>query len=75
MQGLDTYGFNILPASSRTIWGVITNTGEATSLMSSSEYSADKSIIRFLHSTYDSIARRNSDKAVGNSVRCIKDRP
>lgn len=73
-QGLDIYGFNILPASSRTIWGYITTPGEATNYLIASEYSADKSITRFLHSTYDTIARRQTDKAVGSSVRCLKDR-
>lgn len=73
-NGIDKYGFNVLPAGERTYNGGFINAGYCAKFWSATELSEDAaSSWRLLYDHTD--VRRNSDliKYLAYSVRCLRD--
>ena len=71
-NGIDAFGFGLLPAGFRYDGGQYMGLGENGSLWSASEYGANAAIIQ-LFSGGESLDSGMSSKSEGSSLRCIKD--
>ena len=72
-NGDNSSGFNGLPGGYCKYYGGFFNVTGIGFFWSSSEYKADSAWSRGLSNGYARVARDNSDKSNGLSVRCIKD--
>lgn len=71
-NGIDAFGFGLLPAGFRYDGGQYMGIGENGSLWSASEYGANAAIIQ-LFSGGESLDSGMSSKSEGSSLRCVKD--
>ena len=71
-NGIDAFGFGLLPAGFRYDGGPYMGIGENGSLWSASEYGANAAIIQ-LFSGGESLDSGMSSKSEGSSLRCVKD--
>ncbi len=71
--GTDDYGFSALPGGNRQASGGYINVGPGGRWWTATELSDVTAYMRHMHASNSSVDERDSDKAVGYSVRCIKD--
>ncbi|MCF0217389.1 MAG: fibrobacter succinogenes major paralogous domain-containing protein [Fibrobacteraceae bacterium] len=71
-QGIDLYGFSVLPAGGRGYNGKFVNQGSITQFWSASVGNYDNAYTQYFY-YYDAIADQYFDKYLGYSLRCIQD--
>ena len=72
-NGTNSSGFNAFPGGFRYyVDGSFFNAGTIAYFWASDEDTAERSLMRQLDSTHDTVQRQNADKNAGKSVRCVK---
>ncbi len=72
-NGIDSYGFSVLPAGHRDDYGYFRNEGADAGLWSASEYSSDNAWYLSFFFFYGSADQYTMGKCYGFSLRCLKD--
>jgi uncharacterized protein (TIGR02145 family) len=72
-NGTNSTGFTAIPAGFRYYDGNFGSLGIGALFWDATEYDSDNANGRLLMNTYDNIFRNNDIKAIGCSVRCVKD--
>jgi len=72
-NGRDEYGFTALPGGGRGIFGTFDYVGLVGSWWSASEFSTDYAWYHYVSYNYSNVSRLNYYKALGLSVRCVRD--
>ena len=72
-DGLDSYGFSVLPAGFRNDDGLFTYAGESAIFWSSTEKSSKDSFIWVFYRDYTYVYQDEKPKNYAYSVRCVKD--
>lgn len=72
-EGLDTYGFRILPAGNRSETGDFQNIDYSAHLWTASEYLSNQAASVSFYFSDSGSTSRNDHKKVGYSVRCTRD--
>ncbi len=72
-NGIDCYGFSVLPAGVRNINGDFNYEGDNAYLWSASEYSSNGAWDQYFYYYDDSVYQYYNYKGYGLSLRCLKD--
>ena len=72
-QGIDLYGFSVLPADSRRKGGYFLNQGDYAYLWSASELSSNIAYRQYFYYAYAYVNLDYNYKGYGYSLRCLKD--
>ncbi len=71
-NGLDSYGFNSIPAGWRDMTQIFQNNGSATSYVSSTSVGGTSFKNRYINSSSNGIGRTDIPNNGGGAVRCVK---
>lgn len=72
-NGVDKYGFNVLPAGFRNFYGIFFNAGKYANFWSATENDGDDAYYLSLDCSSEDAGLLNYDKDYANSVRCLRD--